>query len=252
MQQSLPTKRYILNHQGKFTSSLSNVLYFMYRCVLWIGEWFGLCANAMLQCIYIYIYIYMCVCVCVCVSKWVGPWGHCYFFRIYYFILFLYTCMFPAFYFRQRAYMAQGLVNRILKRTLTHSCLQFEYLDANKTAGEKARRQLHKNAASNSEQVLEATPHKARTIRPSTSHHENYPSQTNQTCRTLLEKQGRAHKWCTPMPTSTYGRAKRDDQLERTYSSYVRIQDVALKTCQRRWTIGRSDERGSGISVLAA
>ena len=28
--------------------------------------------------------------------------------------------------------------------------------------------------------------------------------------------------------------------------------DVALKTCQRRWTIGRSGERGSGISVLAA
>ena len=50
----------------------------------------------------------------------------------------------------------------------------------------------------------------------------------------------------------TYGRAKKDDQLEHTYSSYVRIQDVALKTCQRRWTIGRSGERRSGISVLAA
>ena len=37
-------------------------------------------------------------------------------------------------------------------------------------------RQLHKNAASNIEQVLEATPHKAPTIRPPTSHHENYPS----------------------------------------------------------------------------
>ena len=30
---------------------------------------------------------------------------------------------------------------------------------------------------------------------------------TNQTGRTLLEKQGRAHKWCTPMDPS-YGRAK--------------------------------------------
>ena len=49
-------------------------------------------------------------------------------------------------------------------------------LDANKTAGEKARRQLLKNAASNIEQVLEATPHKTPTIRPSTSHHKNYPS----------------------------------------------------------------------------
>ena len=44
-----------------------------------------------------------------------------------------------------------------------------------------------------------------------------------------------------------------DDQLEHTPgSSYVRIRDVALKTCQRRWTIGKSGERESGISVLAA
>ena len=44
----------------------------------------------------------------------------------------------------------------------------------------------------------------------------------------------------------------RDDQLEYTYSSYVRIRDEALKTCRRRWTIVKSGERGSGISVLAA
>ena len=45
---------------------------------------------------------------------------------------------------------------------------------------------------------------------------------------------------------------KQDVQLEQTYSSYVRIWDAALKTCQRRWTTGRSGERGWGISVLAA
>ena len=50
------------------------------------------------------------------------------------------------------------------------------YLDANKTAGEEARRQLHKNVASNIEQVLAATPHKAPNIRPPTFHHENYTS----------------------------------------------------------------------------
>ena len=50
--------------------------------------------------------------------------------------------------------------------------IRIHYLDANKTAGEKARRQLHKNAASNIEQVLEATPQKALTIRPPTFHHE--------------------------------------------------------------------------------
>ena len=45
---------------------------------------------------------------------------------------------------------------------------------------------------------------------------------------------------------------KKDEQLEHTFSSYVRIRDVALKTYQRRWTIGKSGERGSGISVPAA
>ena len=45
---------------------------------------------------------------------------------------------------------------------------------------------------------------------------------------------------------------KQDDQLEHTYGSYVRIWDVALKTCRRWWTIGRRGKNGSGISVLAA
>ena len=45
---------------------------------------------------------------------------------------------------------------------------------------------------------------------------------------------------------------KQDDQLERTFSSYVRTQAVVLKTYLGRWTIGRSGERGSGISVLPA
>ena len=50
----------------------------------------------------------------------------------------------------------------------------------------------------------------------------------------------------------THGAQKKDDQHERTFSSYVRIQVVVLKTCLGRWTIGRSGERGSGISVLPA
>ena len=32
----------------------------------------------------------------------------------------------------------------------------------------------------------------------------------------------------------------------------MRTQDVTLKTCRRRWMIGRNGERGSGISALAA
>ena len=45
---------------------------------------------------------------------------------------------------------------------------------------------------------------------------------------------------------------KQGDQLEHIHSSYVRIRDVALKTCQRRWMIGKSGERGSRIPVLVA
>ena len=56
------------------------------------------------------------------------------------------------------------------------TALWMHHLDANKTAGEEARRQLRKNVASNIKQVLAATPHKAPTIQPPASHHENYPS----------------------------------------------------------------------------
>ena len=124
------------------------------------------------------------------------------------------------------------------------------HLDANKTAREEDRRQLRKNVVSNIEQVMAATPHK---------HHlyGHLPpiTKTIQVRRTRYA----GHCWrskdelisdvlrCTP----TYGRAKKV-RPARTYSSYVRIRDVALKTCQRRWMMGRSGERGLGISVLVA
>ena len=47
------------------------------------------------------------------------------------------------------------------------------HVDANKTYGEKTWRQLHKNAASNIEQVLETALHKKATVRPPTTRHEN-------------------------------------------------------------------------------
>ena len=52
------------------------------------------------------------------------------------------------------------------------TAIWMHYMDANKTYREKAWRQLPKNAASNIEQVLEATPHKTA----ATTHHENYRS----------------------------------------------------------------------------
>ena len=57
-----------------------------------------------------------------------------------------------------------------------NNAVWMHYMDANETAGEEARRQLHKNAASNIEQVLAATLHKTPTIRAPASHHENYPN----------------------------------------------------------------------------
>ena len=55
------------------------------------------------------------------------------------------------------------------------------------------------------------------------------------------------------LSTPAYGPAKAGRPAQTyIYSSYVRIRDVALKTRQKRWMIGRSGERGSGISMLAA
>ena len=51
--------------------------------------------------------------------------------------------------------------------------------------------------------------------------------------------------------TPTYGRAKAGRPARTYIQQFVRVRDLALKTCQRWWTIGRSGERGSGISVLA-
>ena len=50
--------------------------------------------------------------------------------------------------------------------------------------------------------------------------------------------------------TPTYNRAKSRTTSKNIHTA-VRILDVALKTCLRRWTIGKSGERGSGISVPA-
>ena len=54
-----------------------------------------------------------------------------------------------------------------------YTAVWMHHMGANKTTGEEARRQLHKNSASNIEQVLAATPQKEPTIRPPNSHHVN-------------------------------------------------------------------------------
>ena len=56
------------------------------------------------------------------------------------------------------------------------TAIGMHYMDADWTGGEKGLQQLHKNAASNIEEVLEATPNKAAALRPPRTHHENYQS----------------------------------------------------------------------------
>ena len=99
------------------------------------------------------------------------------------------------------------------------------------TAGEEAIRQLHNNV---SKQYW-------------TSPGGNTPQGNNYTATCLPSR-----KLSTLDKPPHMAEQKQDDQPEPTYSSSARIRDVALKTCRRRWTIGRSGERGSGISVLAA
>ena len=45
---------------------------------------------------------------------------------------------------------------------------------------------------------------------------------------------------------------RQDDQQEPTYNSSVLIQDVALKTSWKQWTIEKGGGRGSGRSILIA
>ena len=53
------------------------------------------------------------------------------------------------------------------------TAIWMHYIDANKTYGEKAWQQLHKNAVSNIEQFMEAAPHKAAAVRLPTANHKN-------------------------------------------------------------------------------
>ena len=103
-------------------------------------------------------------------------------------------------------------------------------MDFSKTAGEEARRQLHKNAPSNLEQVL--------------------AQDTNCMATCLLSR--KLFKLDEPDMQDTAGEAgtnsyvmysygpphmveqKQDDQHEHTFSKYLRIRDVVQKTCLGR------------------
>ena len=112
-------------------------------------------------------------------------------------------------------------------------------------AGEEARRQLHKSKTwrqhPTRHQLYGHLPPIRKTIRFRRTRHARH-------CwRSRHELISDVLLWTTHIAWQ-----KLDKQLEHTFNSSARIRDVALKTYQRRWTIGKSGERGSGISVLAA
>ena len=106
---------------------------------------------------------------------------------------------------------------------------------------EKAWRQLHKNAASCIEQVLEATPQKqqlychlppiTKTIKVRQTGHAGHCWRSKDKLISDVLLWTLSHRWL-------------DNQLEPIYDSSVPIQDVAWRTCWEWWTIEMGRERG--------
>ena len=105
------------------------------------------------------------------------------------------------------------------------SC-RYCYMDANKMYGEKAWWQLHHNATSCIEQVLETTKKLLYCHLPPIT-------KTIQVRRTIHV----GNCW-----------RSKDEPI---YNKSLLIQDISRRTSRERWTIEMGDERGSERSVLA-
>ena len=77
---------------------------------------------------------------------------------------------------RLSAMWKSDLTDKIKQSFFQAAIIWMHYSDTIWMYGEKAWQQLHYNAVSNIEQILEAAPNKAAVVRPPTTHHENYPS----------------------------------------------------------------------------
>ena len=135
--------------------------------------------------------------------------------------------------------------NAVSSRQLSYRyCCMDALHDANKTAGEET--------SGNYTRMLRAILNKSwrqhpqdTTIRPPASHHETIQARRNRHaghCRRSRDELISDVLLWTP----TYGRQKLDDQHEHTFSSYVRIRDVAQKTCRRDERLGEVAREGQG------
>ena len=124
-------------------------------------------------------------------------------------------------------------------------------MDAKKTDGEKAWRQLHKNWTSPEGNTPQSSSYKA-TYHPSLKLSMLDETDIGDTAGEVGNSSYVMYPY-RPLHMVEQGQG---DQLAPTYSSSVRIRGVALNTCGKRWTIGRGDERERererelGISVL--
>ena len=102
---------------------------------------------------------------------------------------------------------------------------------------------------SNTEQVLEAALHKAAAVQPLTTHHENLEKLDEPDMQDTAGEVGTNSQVMYSCGPLHINEQRQDDLREPTYNSSVPIQDVALKTCWKQWTIERGGRKGSGISV---
>ena len=138
----------------------------------------------------------------------------------------------------------QNKTGLIPSRGCVKTIVWMHHTAANKKR-EKARWELHKNAISYLEQILEATLHETRAVQPHTSHLKNIQVRR-------IRHTGRFGEARTNSSLMFfYGSLHIDvpvlaDLQELIYIRSVQTQDVVLKTCLEQRIIGRVGERESG------
>ena len=197
-------------------------IYILYKWACWLCEWVSEC---------------VCVCVCVCVCA-----PACLLVCVCMYVclsVFVYIYVLVLFSFFQAA-VKSILLNGCTTWTLTK--LLEKKLDGNYTRMLRAILNKSWQQHPTRHQLYGHLPPITKTIQVRRTRHAGHCWRSRDELIWIMNSYGSPHM----------AAQKQDDQLERTFSSYVRIQDVVLKTYLGRWTIGRSGERGSGISVLPA
>ena len=92
-----------------------------------------------------------------------------------------------------------------------------------------------KNVTCCLEKILKTALHKASIVRPPTSHPSNHPSKSNMTCRILLEKFGRTHKWRSLMDIYTW-----------MLQYWPTSKDLLISALSRNWMPSRGPTRSDG------